>query len=609
MFDANNIDQNALHLTQAIGLQEGGGKFLYDNKTGDASTSKGAYQWQPGNFENAAKQYGLDPTDFSPKNQNKVAYMQVKSRLDAGLKPWEVASEWNSGSKDNWQNHSGDTVINGKTIHYDTPAYVQGVKNYYSTLAGGSTDTTNTDTGATLTDPLQAPEVKQHIQDMLDQGKSHTDVHDFIKSIKEGTEPPANTQTTPTPPGYWQEVGKQITEGINKIGSSISGGADTLTKGAPEDTPLAITATGVEGAAQSFLGTFGGALQTVLSPVTPIVSKMVSDVVKNFPEIGNMVGTIAKPLNDLAAQNPKEATVIGDGINALLAALGEKLGADKIGINKGTDEGATATVLPKESVGTSMSPEDMKGTFSRTVGGRNILSDNPEVVNVLQREGAFPDVVDGANGKKILNTENAYNHLGDKISEIEDNELQPLLQGANKVSDMQPLDTIRQEAIDKIKTEFKASGNVDSGIAKVNKYFDDYQKSYGDFVSLSDVNDMKRGIRKSVNFNSDVVDQSVAYQMGQVFMKNIENGAKTLGLNDVGEINSRMAELIKAQDALEKINGKPAPLNGWAKFKANNPIKASIIKHGAKAAIGGAAGAVLGGKAGAETGSIIGGAI
>lgn len=131
------IDQQALNLTHAIALQESGknGKPNYD-AVGDNGTSHGAYQWQPGNFESAAKEAGLDPTDLSPENQDKVAYYQVKKYKDEGYQPAQIASLWNSGSPDNWQNHSGTTVINGKSISYDTPAYVQGVKSYYNELSG-----------------------------------------------------------------------------------------------------------------------------------------------------------------------------------------------------------------------------------------------------------------------------------------------------------------------------------------------------------------------------------------------------------------------------------------------------------------------------------------
>lgn len=135
---ANNpTDQQALTLTHAIALQESGnnGKPNY-NAVGDAGTSKGAYQWQPGNFEAAAKNAGLDPADFSPVNQDKVAYSQVKAYKDKGYDPGQIASLWNSGSPNNWQNHSGTTTINGKTISYDTPGYVKGVQKHYQQLAG-----------------------------------------------------------------------------------------------------------------------------------------------------------------------------------------------------------------------------------------------------------------------------------------------------------------------------------------------------------------------------------------------------------------------------------------------------------------------------------------
>ncbi len=144
-------DQNAIKLTQSIGLAEGGGKFDYTNTSGDAGTSKGAYQWQPGNFEAAAKQYGLNPNDFSSKNQNAVAYNQVKSMLDKGYKPWEVAAEWNGGDKNRWQKDyitpSGlpSQGHNSKlNIDYDVPGYVGNVKKYYSQLSGGQPQTSDT---------------------------------------------------------------------------------------------------------------------------------------------------------------------------------------------------------------------------------------------------------------------------------------------------------------------------------------------------------------------------------------------------------------------------------------------------------------------------------
>lgn len=135
---STDIDRQALNLTHAIALAESGskGKPNY-NAVGDNGTSTGAYQWNgAGHFASDAKAAGLDPNDFSPQNQDKVAYAKVKKLKDEGKQPAEIASIWNSGQPQNYQNHSGVTNINGQMIHYDTPAYVQKVKQYYTQLNG-----------------------------------------------------------------------------------------------------------------------------------------------------------------------------------------------------------------------------------------------------------------------------------------------------------------------------------------------------------------------------------------------------------------------------------------------------------------------------------------
>ena len=84
--DTTQFDPAVVALMHGMKMQEGGGKIDY-NAIGDKGTAAGAGQWSnqpngkpvplakgaiPSNFTNAAKQYGFDPTDFSPENQNKV---------------------------------------------------------------------------------------------------------------------------------------------------------------------------------------------------------------------------------------------------------------------------------------------------------------------------------------------------------------------------------------------------------------------------------------------------------------------------------------------------------------------------------------------------------
>ncbi len=125
--DGTQLDAGVVNLSRAIRQQESGGNY---NAIGDNGTSHGAFQWQPGNFAAAAKQFGLDPTDFSPVNQDKVAYQQIAHYKNQGYSPEQIASLWNSGKPDPTGN-VGDTTVNGKPLHYDTPTYVNNVMNNF----------------------------------------------------------------------------------------------------------------------------------------------------------------------------------------------------------------------------------------------------------------------------------------------------------------------------------------------------------------------------------------------------------------------------------------------------------------------------------------------
>ncbi len=128
----NTVDKDALNLAHAIALSESsdGGSPNY-NAVGK-SGEKGAYQWMPGNYEKQASEAGFDPNDFSPATQDKVAYYQVKKLKDQGYQPHEIAAVWNSGGRENYQNHKG---VNSHGVAYDTPTYVGKVKQNYQKLA------------------------------------------------------------------------------------------------------------------------------------------------------------------------------------------------------------------------------------------------------------------------------------------------------------------------------------------------------------------------------------------------------------------------------------------------------------------------------------------
>lgn len=188
------------------------------NAVGDAGTSKGAYQWQPGNFEAAAKNAGLDPNDFSPENQDKVAYSEVKAYKDKGYDPGQIASLWNSSSPNNWQNHSGTTTINGQKISYDTPGYVKGVQKYYEQITGNGSSTSADTAGS---DSNQSSDDNSTSTNPNSQG--------FITSS--GISPASSTSTNtgvlgtnPKDSLYGKVLNNSVTKGIEGVGNFLTGG-------------------------------------------------------------------------------------------------------------------------------------------------------------------------------------------------------------------------------------------------------------------------------------------------------------------------------------------------------------------------------------------------
>lgn len=494
----SGVDKDALNLAHAIALQESGDKTGRPNYSavGDAGTSKGAYQWQPGNFEATAKAHGLDPNDFSPQNQDKVAYSQIKDWKDKGYQPAEIASMWNSGSPHNWQNHSGTTTINGQQIKYDTPAYVNGVKSHFMQLSGQANQSTS------------GPQTTQTVTE--------------------------NNPDQPQEKTLGQEEIGRLKDISNTINDTVSGKINPLS--------------GIVQGAGAIAGGLGDVVNKGLELIPGV--RQVENLLGEG--VGKLAQTpwgqsVSKEIANFSTAHPELSKDIGSGFNILTAIpIFKGLGAIK---NVAMD--ATAQAL--KGIAERGATKDLTESISRTVGGRNILSKSPDVIKTMVDDRILPEI---ENGK--YSVQNAHAQLGDAITHIEDNELQPVLQSVNteNVANRIPIEDLRKEALASSEKEFKSSGTVGKAKSEVNKTFDDLRNSYGDYVTLQDANDIKRGIRKSVNFNSPKLEQDVTYHIGQTMQGSIEKYAKKLGV-DVGEINKRMARLIQAQKALKFIEGRP----------------------------------------------------
>lgn len=212
------VDPTALSLWRSIKSAEGGS---YDNTSGDNGTSAGVGQWNngkialkkgeiPANFKSGASQFGLDPNDFSEVNQDHVGYSQVEKDLKDGLSQSSIAAKWNSGLTHGWENHVGDTTINGKTVHYDTPAYVAKVQKAYQDQVNNPQSSTNTTSPSTTSNTRKT----------------------FSESIKEGkaTQPNADLQAgnPTTGGGKLGEIVAAVTPG-NKLAQGLGYGLASAT--------------------------------------------------------------------------------------------------------------------------------------------------------------------------------------------------------------------------------------------------------------------------------------------------------------------------------------------------------------------------------------------
>jgi hypothetical protein len=119
--DFTNLDPDVVKLSKAIRQTEGGN---FDATNPDAGGwSVGAYQWHGKDeagarqhFQAEASQFGLDPHDFSPVNQDKVAYAKMKAWKDKGYHAGEIAAMWN-----------GAKIVDGRPQAIN-PKYVEKVQ-------------------------------------------------------------------------------------------------------------------------------------------------------------------------------------------------------------------------------------------------------------------------------------------------------------------------------------------------------------------------------------------------------------------------------------------------------------------------------------------------
>ena len=279
------LDQDAVNLAKAIRQTESGGNFTARGKSGEY----GAYQ-------------------YTPEQQNEVAYKKIKELKDAGHNVGEIASIWNSGKPDAYL----DTSYTGTNKHgakFDVPAYAKSVATAYHTIKAGGTPSID-------------------------------------KNNPSSTLNPENQE-----PGFFKELGSDVSNRLGQLSKAVT---DT-TSG--KINPLS-------GIIQS-AGALGGGLGDIAGNVithTPVVG----DIVKGFGGlIGKGVGKLAQTeagqktigaAQEFAQKHPELAADIGAGGDVLSGvAAFEGAGALKKGLISAAGKAAGKDAL--SGIVESLSPE------------------------------------------------------------------------------------------------------------------------------------------------------------------------------------------------------------------------------------------------------------
>lgn len=538
------LDPSIMALTKAIGKQENGGTpQSYDFSKVGVDGERGAYQMTPGWIASNAPTYlkgqTYDPKNLTAAQQDELAYKVVEARGKAGLTPAQIASEWNSGNKDAYkQNHVG-TSPGGAA--YDTPGYVNNVSKYYEQYKGQQ------DTSGYNPNPYSKPTNGNPAPD------------NSVANLPDNQPQPDK--------GFVQNESDSLTNRIGQGGQAIS---DTVSGKINPISGLLQTAGAAAGGITDLAG-------NAISAITPdFIKKPIMQGIQGLVGAAANTGvgkSAIKGVQDFSTAHPELAGDIG-AVGNIAGAVGLVTGAGEL---KSAVGGAVSRTLGRDAA--SVAEKQFGEVASRTITGRKLVQDNPGALKILSQPEFKPATVTDAAGVSKYATADSSKALDDAISNIDENKLQPLLDQNNTaaVSQKLPLATYRDAAVQ----EAKDALIDESG---VNKLFDRIQAKYGDYPSLSQMNEAKRLVAKQISdaaFGSDTY--TAAKTVRASLQKGIEDGANTLGLGDVNALNQEMAQMIRAQKLLKSIDGKSVKLSKFDLLKKG--LKQGAIR-GAGQAIG-----------------------
>jgi len=513
---STQIDQDVKNLVSAMGRAETGTSSPDAYKKRGASGEYGRYQFMPDTWRQWSQESGITtPLEQSTiEEQNMIAYNKVKQWKDQGLNPAQIASKWNSGDENAYK--AAHVGTNAQGVAYNTPEHVRKVSQYYNEIKNGG------QLGGTYTPPPPTrdftPAAETGVETLTEQigagGGLASNLGGAFANIGTGTSD-----------AFQKTVSGEINplSGILQGAGAVAGGVGDVTDALIKSVPVV---GGVYEKATDVLGKgFGGALEATGA----------SKWMQENPEAS---GNIGAGLNMLSVLPFFKAFKSGArGLSDLKTGMTES----KV-IQQATDE-----IEGSLSKGTARNLDRAKGRGLDPVA---ILLDDPKLL---------PEIIE-QNGKYIYDTKQGAMALQRSI-DADELALQNLFANSLKQNVGINLVDVRKKVLSDLLPAGKINVNRTAISRELNRLFDDIAESAGrNFVSLSDLNDLKRQVRSGINF--DAIDptraltRQVQFDVGQSLMKQVEDVAKKAGIKGVPEINKSMGGKLTALDIIEDLGGK-----------------------------------------------------
>lgn len=548
--ELQNLDQSVVKTLTALKKVEGGN---YNDRTGDGGTSAGAYQWNNGkaklkpneipiNFRNMAKDNGLNPDDFSPENQNKVAYYQIKKWKDKGLELEEVAALWNGAKKDS---------LTGKYT-YVNPQYGEKFRKAILEIS-------QTPPAYGYVQPPEIPEIAtpeeqqggtSAREELIAQGQPvsvnpERDNPTIGGSIVRGFVKPFAKAATSLINAEQLIRGKELTEPftgsylgrVSRIGKDFD-----VTQGLTKENVSALkeaAGTGIEIGSNLIGG--GGAKATVQTVKTglkfgePIAKQAATGFVQ-----GSKLGFISGVGYGLS----EDKNLADTAVSGLTGALGGGVLGTVLGTVGGIISKAKGITPETEKVARETFEKEYVDSLSKTVSGRKILAETERGRQEALQAGIYPDIKNG----RFDSTE-AMNKLQKQMDRLGES------RGADIASQNRPIDvatlgnTIKQNVDEFVVDSLEKQ--------KINEVVDEWLGALEQNVDLNNLNKKQVAASNLAKFKegTDAIVRKAYRSIYHGIGNYINNEVKDAG-GIYKEINDNLSRYHGVMDFLEAIHGK-----------------------------------------------------